>query len=218
MSSVRSGKDRHPARRDLRRERRVGLQRRADHGVRRRRGDRRRDRAGRHRRAARGRILDGSRRGTCRCGCSARCSNACCTWRRTSWGATPTASRQNSPTSTERRAYRRSLPPRWPSSCRRTPATALDTHAREELGIDPDEGLGSPWGAAASSFVTFSLGALVPLVPFLVTSGSAGVLVSAVVTGIALLGVGAVTARVTGRSPLLSGLRMLAIGGGPPRS
>ncbi|HET6715459.1 MAG TPA: VIT1/CCC1 transporter family protein [Actinomycetota bacterium] len=95
----------------------------------------------------------------------------------------------------------------------RDPATALDAHAREELGIDPDEGLGSPWGAAASSFVTFSLGALVPLVPFLVTSGSAGVLVSAVVTGIALLGVGAVTARVTGRSPLLSGLRMLAIGG-----
>lgn len=93
------------------------------------------------------------------------------------------------------------------------PATALDTHAREELGIDPDQGLGSPWGAAASSFVTFSLGALVPLVPFLVTSGTAGVLVSAVVTGIALLGVGALTARVTGRSPLLSGLRMLAIGG-----
>jgi len=93
------------------------------------------------------------------------------------------------------------------------PATALDTHAREELGIDPDEGLGSPWGAASSSFVTFSLGALVPLVPFLFAAGTAGLIVSAVVTAVALLGVGALTSRVTGRSPWLAGLRMLAIGG-----
>jgi vacuolar iron transporter family protein len=93
------------------------------------------------------------------------------------------------------------------------PATALDTHAREELGIDPEEGLGSPWGAAASSFVTFSLGALVPLVPFLFAAGTAGVITSASITGVALLGVGALTARVTGRSSWRSGLRMLAIGG-----
>lgn len=93
------------------------------------------------------------------------------------------------------------------------PATALDTHAREELGIDPAEGLGSPWGAASSSFVTFSVGALVPLVPFLFAGGTAGVIASASVTGLALLGVGALTARVTGRSPVMSGLRMLAIGG-----
>ena len=93
------------------------------------------------------------------------------------------------------------------------PATALDTHAREELGIDPDEGLGSPWGAASSSFLTFSIGALVPLVPFLFLEGTPAVIASALVTGLALLGVGALTARLTGRSPLLSGLRMLAIGG-----
>jgi VIT1/CCC1 family predicted Fe2+/Mn2+ transporter len=93
------------------------------------------------------------------------------------------------------------------------PGTALDTHAREELGIDPDEGLGSPWGAAASSFVTFSLGALVPLVPFLFVASTAGVIISAFITGVALLGVGALTARVTGRSTWLSALRMLAIGG-----
>ena len=92
------------------------------------------------------------------------------------------------------------------------PATALDTHAREELGIDPDEGLGSPRGAAVSSFVTFALGALVPLVPFLFMSGGVGAVTSALVTGLALLGVGALTARLTGRSPMLSGLRMLAIG------
>lgn len=92
------------------------------------------------------------------------------------------------------------------------PAVALDTHAREELGIDPDEGLGSPWRAAASSFVTFSLGALVPLVPFLFLQGGAATIVSAVLTGSALLVVGAMTARVTGRAPVTAALRQFAIG------
>lgn len=94
----------------------------------------------------------------------------------------------------------------------RDPAVALDTHAREELGIDPDEGLGSPWGAAASSFVTFALGALVPLVPFLFLEGGPATNASAVLTGLALLGVGATTARVTGRSPVAAALRQFAIG------
>ena len=99
------------------------------------------------------------------------------------------------------------------SELSKDPATALDTHAREELGIDPDEGLGSPWGAASSSFLTFSIGALVPLVPFLFLEGTSAVIASALITALALLGVGALTARLTGRSPLLSGMRMLAIGG-----
>jgi vacuolar iron transporter family protein len=99
------------------------------------------------------------------------------------------------------------------SELSKDPATALDTHAREELGIDPAEGLGSPWGAASSSFLTFSIGALVPLVPFLFLEGTSAVIASALITALALLGVGALTARLTGRSPLLSGLRMLAIGG-----
>jgi len=99
------------------------------------------------------------------------------------------------------------------SELSKDPATALDTHAREELGIDPDEGLGSPWGAASSSFLTFSIGALVPLVPFLFLEGTPAVIASAFITALALLGVGALTARLTGRSPLLAGLRMLAIGG-----
>jgi vacuolar iron transporter family protein len=99
------------------------------------------------------------------------------------------------------------------SELSKDPATALDTHAREELGIDPDEGLGSPWGAASSSFLTFSIGALVPLVPFLFLEGTAAVIASALITALALLGVGVLTARLTGRSPLLAGLRMLAIGG-----
>lgn len=96
----------------------------------------------------------------------------------------------------------------------RDPAVALDTHAREELGIDPEEGLGSPMGAAISSFLTFSLGALVPLIPFLVMSGTAAVVASATLTGLALLIVGGLTSRLTGRSPLLSALRMFAIGMG----
>ena len=53
------------------------------------------------------------------------------------------------------------------------PKKALDTKVREELGLDPDE-LGSPWGAAASSIVAFSVGAIVPLMPFLLTTGPAG--------------------------------------------
>ena len=94
------------------------------------------------------------------------------------------------------------------------PATALDTHAREELGIDPAEGLGSPWAAAASSFVTFALGALVPLVPFLFADeGGYGAVVAISITGLALLAVGALTARVTGRSPAAAALRQFAIGG-----
>jgi VIT1/CCC1 family predicted Fe2+/Mn2+ transporter len=53
----------------------------------------------------------------------------------------------------------------------------------------------------------------VPLVPFLFLEGTSAVIASALITALALLGVGALTARLTGRSPLLSGLRMLAIGG-----
>lgn len=94
------------------------------------------------------------------------------------------------------------------------PKIALDTHAREELGIDPDEGLGSPVGAASSSFVTFAVGAFVPLAPFLFVGGETGTLVSAVITGVALAAVGALTSRLTGRAAGISALRMLAIGGG----
>lgn len=94
------------------------------------------------------------------------------------------------------------------------PQVALETHAREELGLDPKEGLGSPWGAAISSFVTFSFGALVPLVPFLFGEGNAAVLASAVFTGVTLFTVGALMTTFTGKRPHLSGLRMLGIGAG----
>jgi vacuolar iron transporter family protein len=80
----------------------------------------------------------------------------------------------------------------------RDPDLALQTHAREELGIDPDS-LGEPVKAAASSFVTFSLGASIPLVPYFFTTGTAA-LVAAIVLGVvAALAVGAFLAKFTGR-------------------
>ncbi len=91
------------------------------------------------------------------------------------------------------------------------PRTAIDTLAREELGLDPSQ-LGSPWMAAGSSFVAFIVGALVPVLPFLVTSGSRASEASALLSCVALFGVGALISIFTARGPLFSGLRMLAIG------
>ncbi len=95
----------------------------------------------------------------------------------------------------------------------RDPEVALDTHAREELGLDPDEGLGSPAAAAGSSFVSFALGAFVPLLPFLISEGTGAAVVSAVLSGTALFVVGAAISYLTGRSWVLSGVRMLLVGG-----
>ena len=93
------------------------------------------------------------------------------------------------------------------------PRLALDTLAREELGLNP-ENLGSPWGAALSSFFSFALGALVPLLPFLVVRSESALFAAVVVTGAALFGVGAMISLFTGRSAFRDGFRMLAIGGG----
>jgi VIT1/CCC1 family predicted Fe2+/Mn2+ transporter len=90
------------------------------------------------------------------------------------------------------------------------PEKALDTLAREELGLNPDD-LGSPVGAALSSFITFSLGASLPLIPFLFGTGN-GVLIASALSGTALFVVGALLSLFSGKSAWLSGLRMLAIG------
>ena len=92
------------------------------------------------------------------------------------------------------------------------PETALQTHAREELGLDPDE-LGSPMAAAISSFFAFTFGAIVPLLPFLLATGTTAVVVSAVLSGITLFLVGSLMTLWTGTHFWLSGLRMFAIGG-----
>ncbi len=90
--------------------------------------------------------------------------------------------------------------------------TALDTLAREELGIDPQELGGSPWEAAGSSFVLFAVGAIFPVLPFFVWQGSAAVIASLAFSGIALALIGAATTLFTGRHPLFSAVRQLLIG------
>lgn len=90
------------------------------------------------------------------------------------------------------------------------PQLALETHAREELGIDPQQ-LGSPIQAALASFFTFALGAFVPLLPWLITSGAAAVVASVVLGAVASIAVGAVLAAYTERSYIRSAMRQFAI-------
>jgi VIT1/CCC1 family predicted Fe2+/Mn2+ transporter len=92
------------------------------------------------------------------------------------------------------------------------PGHALEALAREELGLNPAD-LGSPWGAAVSSFVSFALGAALPLVPLLMHVGPAQVLIAvACVSGCGLFVVGLAISLFTGRSAWRSGLRMFLIG------
>jgi VIT1/CCC1 family predicted Fe2+/Mn2+ transporter len=90
------------------------------------------------------------------------------------------------------------------------PELALETHAREELGINPKH-LGSPVQAAVSSFFSFALGAFIPLVPWLITSGTAAIVASIILTAVASLAVGVVLATFTQRSRVRSALRQLLI-------
>ncbi len=91
------------------------------------------------------------------------------------------------------------------------PEKALDTLIREELGLDPDE-LGSPLGAAGGSFVAFSVGAAIPVLPFLLIPGTAAIAVSLVLSLIAMFAVGVGVSLLTGRGAIFSGLRQVAIG------
>lgn len=91
------------------------------------------------------------------------------------------------------------------------PDQALDTHVREELGLDPDD-LDSPWVAAGSSFASFAVGATVPILPYLLTTGPTALIAAAALSIVALMVVGALISLFTSRSALRSGLRMVAIG------
>ncbi|NTV95134.1 MAG: hypothetical protein HGA75_06910 [Thiobacillus sp.] len=91
------------------------------------------------------------------------------------------------------------------------PDKALDTLAREELGLNPEE-LGSPWGAALASFFAFALGAAIPLLPYLLLSADIALYGALTASGISLFGVGATLSLFTGRRSWQGGLRMLAIG------
>ena len=92
----------------------------------------------------------------------------------------------------------------------RDPETAWRVHAREELGIDPDD-LPSPWTAAGSSFGAFTVGAGVPLLPFL--RGADSLLATLVLALVSLFGAGVLVSRFTNRTALYSGARQLVLGG-----
>jgi len=89
---------------------------------------------------------------------------------------------------------------------------AVDTLAREELGIDPDELGGSAWVAALTSFFLFGFGALVPILPFFFAEGLTAVVASVVVSAIALFVVGAAITVVTGSSVVKTGGRQVLLG------
>jgi VIT1/CCC1 family predicted Fe2+/Mn2+ transporter len=80
----------------------------------------------------------------------------------------------------------------------RDPDIALEAHAREELGIDPNE-LGDPRGAAVSSFCSFSVGAAMPLIPWFFGGGNAAIVAALALGVVTAMVVGAVIGRQTGR-------------------
>jgi VIT1/CCC1 family predicted Fe2+/Mn2+ transporter len=91
-------------------------------------------------------------------------------------------------------------------------AAALDTLAREELGVDPAELGGSAWVAAITSFLLFSAGAIVPVIPFFFGGGTWAVVVSLALSVFALFAIGAAITVITGRSALVSGGRQVLFG------
>ncbi|MGL5207574.1 MAG: VIT1/CCC1 transporter family protein, partial [Acidaminococcaceae bacterium] len=92
------------------------------------------------------------------------------------------------------------------------PATALDTLSRDELGIDPDDLGGSAFVAALTSFLLFSVGAIIPVIPFFFITGQAAVYASILFSTIGLFLVGAITTLFTGRNIFYSGLRQIIFG------
>jgi VIT1/CCC1 family predicted Fe2+/Mn2+ transporter len=92
----------------------------------------------------------------------------------------------------------------------KNPDQALDTLVREELGLDPAD-LGSPWGAAVSSFAMFAVGAVVPVVPFLFMRGAPAAATAAAAAGVVLAAVGALVGFLSGTSAWKSAGRMVGL-------
>lgn len=93
------------------------------------------------------------------------------------------------------------------------PKTALDTLAREELGLDPDD-LGNPKKVAASSFAAFAVGAIVPVFPYLFLSGLTAMWLAIGLAIIAMLVVGGTVGRLSGLGVARSAMRQVLVGGG----
>jgi VIT1/CCC1 family predicted Fe2+/Mn2+ transporter len=92
------------------------------------------------------------------------------------------------------------------------PDAFLDTKVREELGLDPESLGGSAWEAAVTSFLLFSVGAIVPVLPLMFFTGGQAVLFSLVFAALGLFSLGALTAVVTGTRVLRTGARSLGLG------
>ncbi|GAB4101982.1 VIT1/CCC1 transporter family protein [Micromonospora taraxaci] len=107
------------------------------------------------------------------------------------------------------RGLPRDLATQVAEAVRRDPEEALRVHVREELGVDPDD-QPSPWAAATSSFLFFSLGALIPLLPYLF--GATELWLALAVGGLGLFAAGAIVARFTKRPWWTGGLRQLLLG------
>ena len=80
------------------------------------------------------------------------------------------------------------------------------------MGIDPDELGGSPWVAAFTSFLLFAVGAIIPVFPYIFFTGTTGIAVSAICSGAGLFVIGAVITLMTGKHPIISGLRQVFFG------
>jgi predicted membrane protein (TIGR00267 family) len=89
---------------------------------------------------------------------------------------------------------------------------AVETLAKEELGINPEELGGSAWEAAITSFFLFAIGAIVPVCPYLFINGSSAILVSIAFSIVGLFLLGAIVTLFTGRKVLFSGMRMVIFG------
>jgi VIT1/CCC1 family predicted Fe2+/Mn2+ transporter len=90
--------------------------------------------------------------------------------------------------------------------------SALETLAREELGIDPSELGGSAWEAAITSFILFAMGAVIPVAPFALLEGTPAIAVSLFLSTLGLFAIGAGITLFTGRSVLFSGVRQVLFG------
>lgn len=110
----------------------------------------------------------------------------------------------------------RGLPPRearrLAAQISRDPRVALHTLAREELNVDPAELGGSAWVAAGASFLLFSLGAIIPVLPFALLRGPQAVSGSLLLSGIGLFVIGGGITLFTGRNFLSSGARQVLVG------
>jgi VIT1/CCC1 family predicted Fe2+/Mn2+ transporter len=90
--------------------------------------------------------------------------------------------------------------------------TALDTMAREELGVNPEDLGGSPVAAATASFAVFVVGALVPLLPFLFVDGTQALFASVAASALMLYATGTAAAFFTGQPAAYAGFRQIAFG------